>query len=328
MLPSLPCRDCDPPPPPQPRACLPVQGSNGHVLWDTPDPEPALTYALQANLNWIRIDLSWEDTQPTQNGTPFWGGYGTSIQRAINRGMNVYVSVGGTPSWARANPGDGSASWLNAAGYAGWPQWVDAAVKAFPQVKVWGMWNEPNEGADWTGDAATYVAQILIPGADAVHANAALCQNCKVGAPDLSSGAGRIAYYAFWDAIANYGAGGKVDVVTVHDYGFNDDTVNGITSGTYTWQSRLDESRSPFQGRQFWITEFGIPVPTNAQYPESANTEMAFRGICNNYRVSGAFVYVLRYNYADHPYDSLVMDYGIPTAAGAYMLYNRPPQCP
>lgn len=128
----------------------------------------------QLGINWERIIFSWSDIQ--LGGPNDWRADLTfppaTLQKELNRGMDVVGLLQFTPAWAAQNPGDGQRSVpRNLSAPASSPDnyWAQFAGRMAAQYKgridKWVIWNEPEfkpgdpgagQSATWYGSDADY----------------------------------------------------------------------------------------------------------------------------------------------------------------------------
>ncbi len=277
-------------------------GVNAHQA-----PESSLTEGAAAGVGWARFDMNWNQFEPTDGGYD-WTVAGRFIDAASDQGLNVYVTVAYTPSWAgEAGCDDNDADeqrWCRnsvpaAQDYA---TFVTAAVNRYgDRVEHWGIWNEPNLSHFFRGSVEDYLDQVLIPGADAVHA---ACSDCLVVGPDLahlrSSDAwnGESGICAFGECIFNGwevslaeildGSGGRIDVVAHHIYTDSAqdmlvELVDGQSVAGVQYESGVKEiTDAHAPGTPVWITEFGWETLPGGEWSEAAaagELEAAYAGL-------------------------------------------------
>jgi MYXO-CTERM domain-containing protein len=239
------------------------------------------------SLGWVRIDANWLDAEKSQGQFDFTV-FDAVVNGAQARGLSVLAVLGYTPAWASTGDalGDGPNNDVPQAGtYAAY---VTAAVNHLKdRVTYFELWNEPDLQQFWEGTATDYVNDVLVPGADALHA---ACPACKVVAPALATvGTG---YATFLDTVLAAGKD-KIDVVSGHDYAkFPQDTLGaGATSDSF--YNKLDSHRivkigstvvyeGPLSFKEvmdahgatqpFWITETGIEAALGDSTAEDAQT--------------------------------------------------------
>jgi hypothetical protein len=116
--------------------------------------DPASTFPVLSELHVqvVRMTLSWRATAPTQPASPRnpddpaynWTRVDRAVQAADDAGIQVLLTIWGTPGWANGGQAQQraptNARTLNDFAYA--------AAKHFPTVKLWLAWNEPNNPID------------------------------------------------------------------------------------------------------------------------------------------------------------------------------------
>jgi len=181
------------------------------------------------------------------------------------RPLRLYASYWGPPEWARLYPGTSRCELKD-------PQdlvdFMTEAVQRYAGViDHWGFYNEPDLGAWGNKGTAlgrqTYIDQVVIPGADAIHAANPSAKVVAVEASYLGSGRW---YYWLRDVIAQ--AGDKIDVISQHTYAQNRSTLNSRLNGNtrygdnpdrWTWVSPSLREVLEYTGWDgpVWLTETG-----------------------------------------------------------------------
>lgn len=183
----------------------------------------ALDLAERCGMRWLRLhpplNTKWIVAEPEQGKRRF---HTIGVERALARGFSILGSLDTTPQWA-ATPGiDLPYEWWNSRVPRDWTQWqgyVQAALRAFPGIRHWEIWNEPDisflqvpEGVDKAAaytDILTHTQQAVD---DLARSDPALANVELVGLPV----AGLDSNF-FRDVIAKGGAG-KVDSLAFHFY--------------------------------------------------------------------------------------------------------------
>jgi hypothetical protein len=108
-----------------------------------------LDLAERMGMRWLRLHpplpTKWMTAEPVQGKREF---NTVGVERAIARGFSVLGSLDTTPQWA-ATPGidDQPYTWWRSRVPRDWTQWADyvqAAIRAFPGIRHWEIWNEPD----------------------------------------------------------------------------------------------------------------------------------------------------------------------------------------
>lgn len=171
-----------------------------------------LDVTRDAGIGWVRIDFNWLDVEPVQ-GAPNFAVMDALVDAARTRGLSVLATIGYGPPWASSGDAkaDGTLNDVPIDGAYG--AFVGVVVAHFQdRVSHFELWNEPNLSQFFEGSVDDYLARVLVPGADAVHAT---CPSCKVVGPAIATiGDG---YDAFLDRVLA-DAGPRIDVLSGHVY--------------------------------------------------------------------------------------------------------------
>ncbi|HEX4512676.1 MAG TPA: hypothetical protein VH054_04045 [Polyangiaceae bacterium] len=240
-----------------------------------------------ASLGIVRIDANWLDVEKTQGQFDF-----TVLDQVVNaaqaRGLAVLAVLAYGPAWASTGDkqNDGPNNDVPAPGtYAAY---VTAAVNHLKdRVTYYELWNEPNLATFFEGTPADYLANVLVPGADALHA---ACSTCKVVGPAIATIG--TSYATFLDAVLA-GAKDKIDIVSGHDYAQFPQDTQGAGGASDSFYNKLESHRivkvgttvayeGPLSMREvmnahaatqpFWITESGIEATYGDTTAEAAQT--------------------------------------------------------
>ncbi len=223
---------------------------------------PELDAAVPMHLSWVRMDVFWNAVEPA-NGVLVFTDLDRMVQAYRSRGLKILANLATTPKWACRQgvpPTEGSC--VPQEGY--FPRFVKAVAERYRgAIAAYGIWNEPDNPAFFQGEALSYVDSLLVPGATAIRQADPFAKVC---APELSGswGSSIRPQSAFFDAIAQRGAQGLVDVVTQHVYedgGLTgpDGILRKFFDGDTFHRSLLYAiDRSVLASRDVWITEFGF----------------------------------------------------------------------
>jgi hypothetical protein len=230
-----------------------------------------LDFADGANLGWVRATVYWYEIQPHTNqfDAAKLADLKDYVNRANARGMKVFLTLEGSPGWARlCNASNMTPEGQNCgtplspphdAMYAWWRQYVTDLVRELPTVDHWGVWNEPNDpyflNVAPGRDPVLEYGKLVAYASDAIHGTAG---NLLVG-PDLANRAGQKEFLA--RVMAH--SGHQIDIVSVHSYQPAQGTV-----------AMLRDYRSIGFRQPMWLTEFalweGIGTQTD-EFPQAAN---------------------------------------------------------
>lgn len=239
-------------------ACVPwpaAEASPFGICAHIPD-QAVLDRIEEAGIGWIRIDMLWTLVQPERNLWD-WSVYDRVVDDARARGLEIYATLSSTPAWAT----DGPAVNGPPRDPGDWARFCYRAARRYSgRIAAWGMWNEPNLDRFWTGGRTRYIEEIVIPGADAIHAAAPFATVCAPDTAHLHS-----ARWDRWLAEVIERAGDRIDVVTHHVYppGASHRPVSSALDRppANPWDDpsvRQVLEDAGWFGRPFWLTETGL----------------------------------------------------------------------
>jgi hypothetical protein len=113
----------------------------------------------------VRVTLDWRATEP-RRGVDDWTRADLLLDGLHEHGIAPLVTLWGTPGWAnggRAENWAPTSKWT----FAGFARRV---AERYPFVRMWTVWNEPNQRR-WLRPTSpkTYVQKLLNPAVDAIH---------------------------------------------------------------------------------------------------------------------------------------------------------------
>jgi hypothetical protein len=154
-----------PAPPHGPVALPPVHFSVDTLV----DVTPARAHAMKlAGVQLVRIGLPWSEIQPTAESAYDWTGADARLNTLAAEGLGVLLTINSNPAWA--------ASYFNGpvdrAPEQVYFDFVTAAAARYSQapytVKMWEIYNEPDEVAAW-GNRAPHYAQVMQEDYQIIH---------------------------------------------------------------------------------------------------------------------------------------------------------------
>jgi len=286
------------------------KGLQTDLSWGTTAQEQERTLsALEGtNVGWIRLDISWRNTERTA------GVYDAdnialtdrAVALAEQAGAKVSMVVSESPEWASGSTNP-NAPPRDAADYADFVRAM--AARYAGRVSAWEIWNEPNHPRFWNNapDAAAY-ARLLQAAAPAVRA----------GDPATKVLFAGLAFndYEYLEQVyaAAPDIGNSFDVMATHpytDHGQSPAVVERGLDGRITKSSFLgfEEVRKVMldhgDDRPIWLTEFGWSTNSLVTHPLGGVTEaqqaeylgLAFAMLEEAPYVEVAVVYNFRNNY-------------------------------
>jgi hypothetical protein len=118
----------------------------------------------ETTIDWNTVAAREPDqpTDPTDPAYKWPAALSKAITEAQNYGMRVLIEVSNAPGWA--NGGHGGTGWApkSAKPYA---QFVEAAAREYPSVRMWMIWGEPNRAGDFRPEASVPYTQTRLTAA-------------------------------------------------------------------------------------------------------------------------------------------------------------------
>jgi hypothetical protein len=219
-------------------------------------------------ITWIRVDISWDEIQPSGPQAYSWANTDAIIQAANARKISVLPVLAYTPQWARS-PGCGGAEKCAPANPQDFARFASQAVTRYsPQgVHAWEVWNEPNIEKFWqpTPNAASYTKLLLASYASIKRADPTAVVVSGGLSPAEDAGP-NIAPRTYLNAMYKAGAKGAFDVFGMHPYSYP-----APASTQYSWSawSQMFENSPSVRSimdangdtaKAIWVTEYGAPT--------------------------------------------------------------------
>jgi hypothetical protein len=267
----------------------PAQCSNGADPLARIDTDMAL--AQQLYVSNVRTEIPWFLVEPA-NGVYDWTRVDYIFNSASRHGFLIQPILVYTPSW------DGPS-------YSAFPHpssfgsFVTAFMNRYGRaINAIELWNEPDGGQSLTvNDPHSYVADILIPGYNAVKASHPSVQVIDGGSINDSG-----TCCAWLSGIYNAGGGSYFDIASFHDYGGN------YAQIAQQYQAVINAHRA--QGNKaIWLGEYGVSDANGSQQSSLINGALA-----NTAALAMAQFYTLR--------DEDVYTCCPPAALGEHQLYG------
>ncbi|MDX6438283.1 MAG: hypothetical protein QOF45_866 [Gaiellaceae bacterium] len=122
----------------------------------------------------VRFTINWHEVEKVR-GKRSWGSADSVLEGLREHGIAGVVTLYGSPRWAN---GGRSPNWAPTSG-SSFAAFASAAAKRYPWVKLWLVWNEPNQRR-WLRPTTpqTYVTKLLNPAYAAIHR---VSRGAKVG---------------------------------------------------------------------------------------------------------------------------------------------------
>ncbi len=199
-----------------------------------------------------------------------------------------------------------------------WNDSVLAAVKMYPMIHTWEIWNEPQLQRFQSGfnNGSVYNYFLMLKSAYSIiktqnSSNTVLC----LGGDNIFEG--NYTYYDYYWAkqLWSYGASNYCDGISLHAYsGFTLLLNQTIPSTNVTMGELFNYSLQDYENltkKPIWITETGIPSGMNSSYPnyfgasqkkQEIFLNQSFNSFLSEPYVKGIFWFNL-YGNVDEPYD-------------------------
>jgi polysaccharide biosynthesis protein PslG len=215
----------------------------------------------------IRLDADWSQTQPTGVGTFAWIPLDRVVKSVLAAGMTLDLIIDGCPAWAAAagTANDPSPVPKSPAQYGTFAAQV--AARYGPQgVKLFEIWNEPNNAQFWANkaNAAAYTALLkaAYPAIKKVDPAAFVLSGGL--APESNDGTD-IAPVTYLQQMYAAGAQGNFDGLGYHPYSYP-----ALPNSVEPWSgwSQMNQTTPSIRSvmaangdtaKQIWITEVGAP---------------------------------------------------------------------
>jgi hypothetical protein len=241
---------------------LPARDIAGVALhpWQVRDAgirEKVFAGVAASGARWVRVDLPWSWVEPdgptVQAGHGNWAAIDAIVQAADRQRLQLLPMLAYTPKWA-SSTGD---SWTFPNGPA-FEAFFAAALRRYPQIPAWELWNEPNLERFSTPapDPAGFVELLRA----ARRARDHVGSRAKLISGGVAPG-GAIDIVPWVEQMAVRGALDLVDGLGVHPYSAVE------PDDPRAWMMQLEglHQRLAFLGHAdlpLWVTEYGAPTAT------------------------------------------------------------------
>jgi hypothetical protein len=238
--------------------------------------------AVALGVGWIRVDLSWDEIQPTSPSLFDWSGFDRVVAAAIARHLQVLPTLAFTPSWARLA---GCAS--NKCAPADPNQFASFASQAVARyapmgIHTWEIWNEPNLYTFWqpVPDPAEYV-MLLRATAPAMRAADPTVNLISGGLAPASTTRITRAPVDYLASFCEDGGGRLVDAIGYHPFSFP--APPSYPASWNAWDQIAGAGRN-VEGvlsscgvptTKLWLTEYGAPTGGPGIAATAANYQTA-----------------------------------------------------
>jgi hypothetical protein len=210
----------------------------------------------------IRLDLAWDDVQPTSSTSYNWTNFDRIVQAANARGSTLLPPLAYTPAWARPA---GCSDKCPPTDPAQFGAFVSAAVQRYaPQgIHTWEIWNEPNTSGFFqpSPNVGTYVA-LLGVAHNAIEAADPSATILLGGLAAAQTGNGDISPSDFLTQVCQQGGISLVSGVAYHPYSEPVPPAYDASWNPWNQISNLESilSSCGAPNMKIWITEYGAPT--------------------------------------------------------------------
>jgi len=253
----------------------------------------------------VRLDARWDWVQYGGPASYDWNDLDRAVGNLRAAGLTVDLLVAGCPTWAAASDRSRSGA-CHPASAAQFGQWAGAVAGRFhPQgVRLYEIWNEPNQAASWgpSADAAAYAA-ILAAAYQAIKKVSADTVVLSGGLAPVTTEGGDVTGTTFLSSVYAHGGKGTFDAVGYHAYCYpalpdSFQSWSGWSQMAGTSPSlRSVMAANGDSGKQIWITEAGAPTAGPRGVGEQAQAQtisQAVAGAASASWVGGLFLYTWR----------------------------------
>ena len=278
----------------------------------------------------VRFTIHWNEVEKVR-GKRNWGNADAVLEGLNDRGIAPVVTLYGSPRWAN---GGRAPNWAPRSGST-FAAFAAAAATRYPWVKLWLIWNEPNQRR-WLRPTTplTYVTKLLNPAFNAIHTTTF---DAKVGggvtAPRASTGG--VSPVAWIRGMGN--AGALLDAYAHNPYPLNPletPSFGGCAHCETITMSTLERlqrevSRAFGSRTRIWLTEYGYQTsPPDHALGVSKAFQARYVGEAAHRAFAARNVDMLiQYLYQDEP-DVARWQSGYIAAGGSVKLSYRAAQLP
>jgi len=241
-----------------------------------------LNDATRIGVGWIRLDLAWDDIQPTSPSSFNWAAFDRVVTEANARHLSLLPILSYTPGWARVS---GCATDKCApANPSAFAAFASAAAGRYAPLGVhtWEIWNEPNITVFWqpAPNPGQYVT-LLKATAAAIRAIDPAATLVSGGLSPSATSGGNISPIDYLTAFCQLGGQQVVNAIGFHPYSYP--VPPGYQADWNAWQQIANTPTNlagvlaahGAAGKQIWLTEYGAPTNGPGVGATSTNLELS-----------------------------------------------------
>jgi hypothetical protein len=245
---------------------LTVYDSRYGVCAHLPSPK-ALESMVAAGISWARVDFNWNLIEPNPGQWDFRV-TDSVYNKAQELGIKLYPSIGYTPAWANGGSSNKHHPPLRT---KDWKNFVRKVVERYPEIKHWGIWNEPDLERFFAvpgsseDRAVKYVSDIYLPAFEVIDdiRKARDKKDLKIIGPEISESHAFLSYF-----LENVGQ--KVDIISVHAYKSGGDSVTTIINKVHDYHETV---KRYLPDAPIWLGETGWQVRDFGEETQANNLE-------------------------------------------------------
>jgi polysaccharide biosynthesis protein PslG len=250
------------------------------------DRERVFAGVAATGARWVRVDLLWSSIETHGPGHRNWSKFDAIVDAADRYGLKLLPIVAYVPPWAS----DSGELWAYPDSEP-FEAFFAAALRRYPQIQAWELWNEPNLGrfSKPGPDPARFVEFLRA----ARHARDAVGSHAKLVAGGLAPGAD-IDIVSWINQVAIRGGLRLIDGLGIHPYS----SVSPDDPRSWMMQLEALHDRLADAGRPdlpLWLTEYGAPTTPVANGYGPALTEAQ-----QGERLATAFALATRFDWIEN----------------------------
>lgn len=228
----------------------------------------ALAAAKAIGIASVRIEANWAFIQPSGPKVFHWGKLDTEVREVRAARLSVDILIDGCPPWA-AVPSARSDPYAQPASVNQFSKWAAAVAARYKRlgVRVFEIWNEPNDNKFWHPSPNPIVyTRMLRASYRAIKSVDPSAFIVSGGLAPVKPRNGSITAIRFLKAMYAHGAHGYFNALGDHPYCFPVLPNTYSPSSAWSQMSRTSVSiRSLMRhhgdgAKPIWITEFGAPT--------------------------------------------------------------------
>lgn len=243
--------------------------------------EKRLDDLVSLRVGWIRMDMGWDEIQREDRETYDWSRIDRVVRAAKARHIKILPILAYTPAWARrVGCNTSKCAPFDVSDFA---EFVTVAVERYSSqgIHVWEIWNEPNLTSFWKPyPSVKNYAALLRASHTAIRTIDPTATIITGGLGPTQTGSEGIAPIDFLSSLYDEGASNTFDAVGFHPYSYPAYPSQYTEGNAWTQLASTSPSlRSVMvanddEGKQIWLTEYGVPTSGPGGMSEAAQAVM------------------------------------------------------